>query len=46
MFTQEIIQMFNKIHKNYTNFHTNTQETYKLSKNYIKVHEKIYKKLK
>ena len=34
------IQMFNKIHKNYTNFNINTQETYKFSKIYNKKYMK------
>ena len=33
-----------KIHKNYTNLNTNTQETYKFSKNQYKIREKVLKK--
>ena len=31
--------------KKYINFHTFTQETYKFSKHYSKIHEKVYKYL-
>ena len=40
------LKSITKYMKMYTNFNTITQETYKFSKIYNKLHEKVYKKIK